>query len=539
MDVFCRNLSVSSSSTSGTGGEKIVNNEEIIIQDFEKIIDNWKIPKVQKDQIYKQSKFNILQKSDYTIKTKERNINLTKPYETIKLLSHSSLNKHKERKYNYIHIGLVQVGIKPLTKEGLNTSILTILRDARFYDFQDSLLSSVESSLCSGPISFDCYPNLTISLQDKNILDSLTLQVKTHNYKMNSGSIPVALIYKVHYKAMISAFSSKALLHSKKGETLLLQTDLSKANAVVPRNIRWSDITLPTDWILEGANKPQAQKAIEPNNQLENIIQYPDGKVKLTFARHSTSARFSNDSSSSSHTIDLGRISQLPSVINVESNRHSISEIPVQIQTVDHTNTIPHPTYTSQPEPEQSPPTSPGFSALDAEIENELSTIEKPFEINKTYLHNEFYSEKNKEKKIWFFKNFLEIRKQIQEEYYDYMKENEINIEFFTWFEIYYAPKNDIEYPFKMINNSTKTKIWETKTGQKFESEHPPLRELEINHFNKTVTISPYKTKNETEDITSKDIKNIIEQNNFTNTHLQTIGTQLNKISNIINKPTI
>ena len=69
----------------------------------------------------------------------------------------SSLQKHRERGFTYIHIGLVQVGIKPLTKEGLNTSIFVVLRDARFTNFRYSLLSSIESSLCSGPISFNYF----------------------------------------------------------------------------------------------------------------------------------------------------------------------------------------------------------------------------------------------------------------------------------------------------------------------------------------------------------------------------------------------
>ena len=73
-------------------------------------------------------------------------------------------------------------------------------------------------------------PNFSVSLSDKNILSSLLLQIKTHNYKMFDGSIPVALIYKVHYKAMMSAFNTKNIQHSKKGETLLLQTDLSRSN---------------------------------------------------------------------------------------------------------------------------------------------------------------------------------------------------------------------------------------------------------------------------------------------------------------------
>ena len=52
----------------------------------------------------------------------------------------------EKKNFKYIHIGLVQVGIKPLSKEGLNTSILAILIDTRFKIFEDSLLSSVKSS---------------------------------------------------------------------------------------------------------------------------------------------------------------------------------------------------------------------------------------------------------------------------------------------------------------------------------------------------------------------------------------------------------
>jgi len=74
------------------------------------------------------SKYDIF-KTYFTIKTEERDIQLTKPFETIQLLSKKSLQKHLARNYKYIHVGLVQVGIKPHTKEGLNTSILAVLRD--------------------------------------------------------------------------------------------------------------------------------------------------------------------------------------------------------------------------------------------------------------------------------------------------------------------------------------------------------------------------------------------------------------------------
>ena len=245
--IFYRSTSILASSTSETSENKrIVQSEEIIIEDFTKNIDDWKIPKISQTQIYQKSKYDIF-KTDFTIKTEERDIQLTKSFETIQLLSQKSIQKHLARNYKYINVSLVQVGIKPLTKTGLNTSILVVLRDARFHNFQDSLLSSIESGLCSGPISFDCYPNLTISLKDKNILQSMLLQIKTHNYHMLEGSIPVTLIFKIHYKVMFSAFASKHKYQSQKGETLLLQTDLSRSNIVVPKAIQWKDITLLDD----------------------------------------------------------------------------------------------------------------------------------------------------------------------------------------------------------------------------------------------------------------------------------------------------
>jgi len=63
----------------------------------------------------------------------------------------------------------------------------------------------------------------------------MLLQIKTHNYDMLEGSIPVALIFKIHYKVMFSAFASKHKFQSQKGKTLLLQTDLSRSNTVIPK----------------------------------------------------------------------------------------------------------------------------------------------------------------------------------------------------------------------------------------------------------------------------------------------------------------
>ena len=61
--------------------------------------------------------------TNYTIKTVERTYSLFDEYETIQLFLADSINRHKE-KYVFLHVSLVHVAVKPLTREVLNTSVL-------------------------------------------------------------------------------------------------------------------------------------------------------------------------------------------------------------------------------------------------------------------------------------------------------------------------------------------------------------------------------------------------------------------------------
>ncbi|KAH9680236.1 hypothetical protein KPL71_026479 [Citrus sinensis] len=531
--LHCRTSSFSSSSSGKTSDSKhVVSSEEFVIENFDKAIDCWELPKISKEQIYKTKKFDFL-KSDYVIKTEERDITLSSPFETIHLFSEKSLKKLKEKNFNYIHIGLIQIEIKPLTKECLDTSILAVLRDGRFISFDDSLLSSIESSLCKGPISFDCYPNITLSLKDKKILKSMILQIKTHNYNMIEGSVPVALIFKISYKAIISAFSTQHKFQSKRDKTLLLQTDLSKANTVIPKPIQWKDVNLPEEWILEGIAPPAVPKQLDPNTELQNVTQYSDGKVKLSF-RRSNSTRFSDRESCSSIPSLERKFTKIPSVINLpfqSQPRFSTSDLPSSsIRSVDYTTKVPHPIYISsqheqrQEEKEPSPPTSPTFSAV---TENVINVIEKHFELDKTLLHNDFYSNENEKKRLWFFKHFLNQRKEIQQIYYEFVNLHQIHILFFDWFEIY-SSENNISYPFKESSPITirkKIPEWKlTDSNKTIESEHPPFRSITIDHGEPPIEIraSPYKIPRPND--SEANLSSIIQQNNFCNTNLNTIG---------------
>uniref|UniRef100_A0A6N2L1H1 DUF7746 domain-containing protein n=1 Tax=Salix viminalis TaxID=40686 RepID=A0A6N2L1H1_SALVM len=282
---------------------------------------------------------------------------------------------------------------------------------------------------------------------------------------------------------MHSAFASKHLQHSNKGTTLLLQTDISKANIVIPKAIQWNEITLPEKWILEEATPPQPIPQPEPNVQIRNITQYNDGRVELSFHRHSTSSRYTEASSSSS-TIDLK--SRIPSVINLpympptNPPRHSTSDIPsTNLHHADYTTNIPTPVYI--PEEEQSLPGSPTSITSSAMPNNELLTItSENFVLDKLFFKADFFSDQNAERRNWFFKTFTSERN----------------------------PKPLL-------------------APQTIESEHPPMRNLQIEHQNGPVEASPYKLPS---DDSLTNTKNIILQNNFTNTNLGTLSRQLTRV---------
>ena len=144
---------------------------------------------------------NISFLSNYTIKTIERIYSLKQSFETIQLLGGKEIDKNIDN-FSFIHFGLLQVAVKPLTRQGLNTSVFLGLRDGRFKIYEDALLGMVESSLYKGPIYFNCYPNFAISLTDKTVLQTLKLDIETSSYNMLEGAQPLVIVYRIYYKLM-------------------------------------------------------------------------------------------------------------------------------------------------------------------------------------------------------------------------------------------------------------------------------------------------------------------------------------------------
>ncbi|GAV67709.1 MP domain-containing protein, partial [Cephalotus follicularis] len=123
-----------------------------ILDEIIKQWQNWKTPKILNKKIYKYNSFNPFNFTE-RIQTIEQTIKITKTQQNIHLLDEKTI-KELAKNFKYIHFALVQVTIKLLTRQGLNSSILACLRDARHLNFDDSLIRATETNLCNGPVYF-------------------------------------------------------------------------------------------------------------------------------------------------------------------------------------------------------------------------------------------------------------------------------------------------------------------------------------------------------------------------------------------------
>ena len=73
---------------------------------------NWNLPTVDLDTIYKIGVFDFIKA--YSVKTHEKVISLQNDLQTIDMIKQNSIESHLKIKYRFMHIGLVQVAIKPL-----------------------------------------------------------------------------------------------------------------------------------------------------------------------------------------------------------------------------------------------------------------------------------------------------------------------------------------------------------------------------------------------------------------------------------------
>ncbi|XP_021768245.1 uncharacterized protein LOC110732593 [Chenopodium quinoa] len=178
-----------------------------------KNLDNWKFPSIPVGEVYKKNLFRIF--PSYAVKDFEETITLDGDNNrnvSFELLSCNFQKGFIKEHHRFLHLGLVQIAVKPLIRDGLGTPVAVCLRDTRHLDFQNSLLALVESDLSQGPFYFNCFPSFSFSLADVSSFEIMILNSRT----------PLALIYRVVCKAMLD-LRPEALKEPILGESAYFQ----------------------------------------------------------------------------------------------------------------------------------------------------------------------------------------------------------------------------------------------------------------------------------------------------------------------------
>ncbi|KAL4626993.1 hypothetical protein ACB092_05G135700 [Castanea dentata] len=497
----------------------IVNEEDLTVgeseyPDFRK----WNIPKVSTKSVYD---LNWTEKSifsEYRARTVEQTFSISRTHEKCCLFSKKNINEFLSKKnLKYLHIGLVQVAVKPLTRKGIDASVLMCLRDARFKKFNDSILGMITASLYDGPVYFDCYPDLALPLDDPNIIKALTLNILTSSYDMDDGSRPFTLIYRIFYRLLDSQLTPLSRGRDPAGKTMLIQCSTLDAKIQVLKMIQWQDITLPKEWTLEQVAPPI--KPVFDELDLTKIAQYSDGTVKIFF---------DDTKCFPTHKplrINEGRKSFVGSESVVKRNadvdeflKKNFEPLDLKLKGVASNNSQVSNTYYS---------TKPEFLPKDDQEEEEDAKSEAPsgsdfppIETPPPFKHLRVINLMDMDVETPAFQIDMSEKDRIKRKWREKMNLLKQHILFFDYLENYYVSRNEVHTNYlNVIKKSAFVK--HDKTVVK--SSHPPLETVLITCKNDKESIevkaSPFKIADDKTPISA-----IIEQNNFTNESLHIIG---------------
>ncbi|KAG9444341.1 hypothetical protein H6P81_015681 [Aristolochia fimbriata] len=137
----------------------------------------------------------------------------------------------------------------------------------------------METGLTNGPVYFNIYPDLALSMTDPHLLKALSLNLVTHNYAFRPGAETIAIVYRIYYR-VLNTLASHVKIASEKGKTTLVESNILSTKTAIPRTLRWDEIEFPSTWQMAEATVPQPLD----NREVEQIVQDADGNVEITFA---------------------------------------------------------------------------------------------------------------------------------------------------------------------------------------------------------------------------------------------------------------
>jgi hypothetical protein len=351
---------------------------------------------------------------------------------------------------------------------------------------------------------------------------------------MMKNALPLNIVYRIYYKLMKTTLEPHALLESSNGQTLLLQCNTQNSTICIPKQICWDDIILPNKWILE--NLVPLPKIENNVTNLDYITQTNDGTIGLNFQPYRKSKSCSRASGSRVPT-------SYNEIINksVSPPRYNLSQLETNLQGINKGKFVDTPYYSVASAASIREMNNSNSLTQSQMEDSQIMVIIRDYEINRNYeinkekLRKDFMFPEYDDKRTWFFNTFSKIEQNhIRTRWYNHMNELRTDIYFFPWFEHNYAKINisKVNTISRAKNNWMKLQINEV-----VHEEYPPYESITLSHRGSQIAASPLKKASLSDD--NKNMDNIIQQNNFTNTYIKVLGDKLERIENQINPLTI
>lgn len=267
-------ISPSMLKTNNSSSSTSLYNTRLITQEYESDV-NWRMPKIKPSKIYDLPMFKFRASTLFKYCSHNVPLSLGQSVYQIPLIQQSDIDQGLENGYKYVHLGLIQFGINPLVRPGLDTSVLSCIIDSRHNKFSDALISGFQAPLHNGPVWSSALPRFQVFLTDPYVTSLLQAYVQFFGFDIAESS-DIAQLHTTTYLRFIS--TTMPALNPKLIQRATSENVVVGPDNVTPLTFGFAKLIVPEEW---SADYQLVQSRISPATAQQLMIEQNDSGNKV------------------------------------------------------------------------------------------------------------------------------------------------------------------------------------------------------------------------------------------------------------------